>query len=173
MLSDPCHRCAHVTDQMSQVRKCDRRDVTHVCTCDRRHVTLWHQWQNATYKQIQMHHKNPPMEQVNCIAMHHIKRFASGLSLLVESIESAGCGWLGRSIRRQRTLTLSKNPLQLKSLHIDSISECFFISNRSLSLETHLVCCGHYWCQMHVCCVLCVPFSGKRHRQPHLKRGPL
>ena len=169
MLSDPCHRCAHVTDQMSQVRKCDRRDVTHVCTCDRRHVTLWHQWQNATC--ITKIHPWNKWTALQCITSKGLHRGAT--KLLVESIESAGCGWLGRSIRRQRTLTLSKNPLQLKSLHIDSISECFFISNRSLSLETHLVCCGHYWCQMHVCCVLCVPFSGKRHRQPHLKRGQL
>ena len=159
-----CHRCANVTEEMWHMFAHVTDDMSHSDTSDKmQHINK--------YKCITKTHPWNRWTALQCITSRGLHRGAT--KLLVESIESAGCGWLGRSIRRQRTLTLSKNPLQLKSLHIDSISECFFISNRSLSLETHLVCCGHYWCQMYVCCVLCVPFSGKRHRQPHLKRGPL
>ena len=104
-----------------------------------------------------MHHKNQPMEQVNCIAMHHIKRFASRSNKVIGGEHRKRSLWVTWSIHQKAA---HPNPLlktlsnQLKSLHIDSISECFFINNLSLALENHLV--HMLWpLLMSDACVLC------------------
>ena len=48
-----------------------------------------------------MHHKNPPMEQMNCIAMQHIKRFASRSNKVIGGEHRKRWLWVTWSIHQK------------------------------------------------------------------------
>ena len=85
-----CHRCANVTEEMSHMFAHVIDDMSHPSTSDKmQHINK------------KMHHKNPPMEQVNCIAMHHIKRFASRSNKVIGGEHRKRWLWVTWSIHQK------------------------------------------------------------------------